>query len=205
MTRLALPLLLSLLACKKSSAPPRDASPPAGADAGAPVDEPEEADVRAGKPTGLGAPDEKPEVATEDLARALVRETVPWSRVVDRATGVVELADGKVTHRCGAALDAALAALALGAAASLDDPAMLYDIACDNVGLAVTIPGVTSHAVCSIASPSGEGFEHDLVFVPDAVRGLRLIGISTTDALTTDDAVRDAFDEALGRHGAKCP
>lgn len=204
MTRLVY-LALALGACKQSSAPPRDPPPGATADAGGPAQEPDEADVRAGKRTGLGSPAEKPEVATEDLARALVRGTLLWSKVVDPEIGVVELAGGKVTHRCGAALDEALAALARGAVASLGDPAMLYDIACDNVGLAVAIPGVTSHAVCSIASPSGEGLEHDLVFVPDAVRGLRLIGISTTDALTTDDAVRDAFDEALGRHGAKCP
>ncbi|MBZ0234998.1 MAG: hypothetical protein K8M05_21905 [Deltaproteobacteria bacterium] len=212
MRRLAFLLLLSLFACKKSAAPATsrggDAGPTAlddGGDATNDNDEPDEADVRAGKRTGLGAPDEKPEVATEDFARGLVRATVPWAKVLDRGAGVVELADGAVTHRCGAALDAALAAFAQRATASLDDPGLLYDVACDNVGLAVTIPGVASHAVCSIASPAGEGLEHDLVFVPDAAKGLRLVGVSTTDALATDDAVRDAFDEALGRYGQRCP
>jgi hypothetical protein len=96
-------------------------------------------------------------------------------------------------------------ALAMGATESLDAPGLVYDVVCDNIGLAVAVPGVTSHAVCSISSPAGDGLEYDLVFVPDAKLGLRLIGVSTADAVTTDDALRDRFDEALGRFGARCP
>jgi hypothetical protein len=108
-------------------------------------------------------------------------------------------------HRCAAALTTTTAAFATSAAAVLDDPGLVYDIVCDNIGLAVAIPGVASHAVCSVSSPAGDGLELDLVFVPDPRLGLRLIGLATTDAVATEDAVRDAFDEALGRHGARCP
>jgi hypothetical protein len=226
MSRAALALALAvacasvaLLACKKpspsgggnGSATARGDGGPATSDGR----DPEEADVRAGKRTGLGAPDETPEVATEPLARALVRRDVPWSRVVDPARGVAELrsipasdqaaADDSVEHRCGAALDQALAAFATGVTATLDAPGLVYDIQCDNIGLSVTIPGVESHAVCTVSSPAGDGLEYDLVFVPDDRLGLRLIGLATAHAVTTPDELRDRFDELLGRYGARCP
>lgn len=185
-----------------------DAGPVAG-------DEPDEAAVRAGKRTGLGAPDERPEVATEPLVRALVRGEAPWAKVVDAGRGVIELrarpatetapADEQVAHRCGAALDQALADLAAGVTGALDAPGLLYDVACDNVGLAVAVPGVTSHAVCSVASPSGGGLEYDLVLVPEPGRGLVLIGVSVADAVATPDELRDRFDAELGRYGRRCP
>lgn len=167
--------------------------------------EPEEADVRAGKRTGLEGPDSKPEVATEDLARGLLRGTVLWPRFIDPAQGVLELTSERVEHRCGEPLEPTILAFREGATAALDDPALVYDVVCDNVGLSVTIAGVTSHAVCSIASPSGSGMEYDMVFVPDAKLGLRLIGLAAADAVTTEDALRDQFDEQLGRLGARCP
>jgi hypothetical protein len=199
----ALVLSLLLVACKKSSPAPQVSATDARASDGNSA-EPEEADVRAGKRTGLGAPDEKPEVATEDLARGLLRGTVSWPRVIDPRLGVLELTT-RVEQRCGDALEAAIVAFREGATAALDDPALVYDVQCDNVGLSVTIPGVTSHAVCSIASPSGSGMEFDMVFVPDTALGLRLIGLSAADAVAADDALRDQFDEALGRLGARCP
>lgn len=211
---LVLVVLAALVACKKKEAPPQTALPGDGGARSGAADGPDgvdEADVRAGKRTGLGRPDEKPEVATEPLARGLVRGEVMWNKVVDRTVGVVELraypatdtrpAQSEVAHRCGAELERAISDFMSSATAALDAPGLV----CDNVGLAVTIAGVTSHAVCSIASPSGDGLELDLVFVPDPKLGLRLIGMSTADALTTEDALRDQFDEQLGRFGARCP
>ncbi|MBE7448346.1 MAG: hypothetical protein HS111_05515 [Kofleriaceae bacterium] len=207
--------------CKRSSSGSGDGSGNAGplagdGDAGPVADgEPDEATVRAGKRTGLGAPDERPEVATEPLVRALVRGEVPWSKVVDPGRGVIELrslpgsddgpAVAEVGHRCGAALDRALAGFAAGVTAALDAPGLLQDVACDNVGLAVTIAGVASHAVCSVSSPAGDGVEHDLVLVPEPGRGLVLVGVSVADALTTAEELRDRFDEELGRYGRRCP
>ena len=206
---------IAVAGCKRK-AKVIDAGPSAVADGGAGGgDEPDEADVRAGKRTGMGAPDELPEVDTEPLARALLRGETPWPRVVDAGQGVVELralpatdsapAEAAVAHRCGAALDQALAAISGSATAALGDPGLVYDVLCDNVGLAVTIAGVASHAVCTVSSPSGEGLEFDLVCVPDARRGLRLIGVATADATDTPDELRDRFDEELGRYGARCP
>jgi hypothetical protein len=137
--------------------------------------------------------------------RALLRKTVPFAKVIDPARGVVVLAGGTVEHRCGVPLEQAVLAFVMGATEKLDHPGLLYDVACDNTGLAVAVPGVTSHAVCSVASPAGDGLEYDLVFVPDPKLGLRLIGLSSADAVTTEDALRDRFDEALGRYGATCP
>jgi hypothetical protein len=208
-----LALVVVLVGCKKPS-PAHDKPSPAP-DAKPADGDPDENDVRAGKRTGLATPDEKPEVATEALARALVRGKVPWSKVVDSSVGLVEMrslpasdtaaAETTVEHRCGAALDTALANFNASAVSVLDAPGLIYDVQCDNVGLAVTIAGVTSHAVCSIASPSEEGTELDMVFVPDPNLGLRLIGISTADATTTEDELRDRFDEELGRFGRHCP
>jgi hypothetical protein len=226
MTRAALlalalaPALASLAGCTKKSPPSPDKQPstydagPVAADAGDP-DFVDENELRAGKRTGLESPDATPEVATEALVRALIRSHAPWTKIVDAGVGLVELtsipaeddrpAVAHVEHRCGAQLEQTLLAFAMGATASLDAPGLVYDIVCDNIGLAVTVPGVTSHAVCSISSPSGDGLEYDLVFVPDPARGLRLIGVSTADAVSTDDALRDRFDEALGRFGKRCP
>jgi hypothetical protein len=171
--------------------------------------EPDENAVRAGKRTGLESPDGKPEVATEPLMRALLAGQVPWTRFVDPASGAVVLRllsdAADVNRRCGAALDEAFAAFATSAAAVLADQALVYDVTCDNVGLAVTIPGVASHAVCTISSPAEGGIDHDLVLVPDPALGLRIIGVATADAALVDDALLDRFDEEMGRYGAKCP
>jgi hypothetical protein len=212
-------VLASLGACKKSKAVPPAATGDAGLATDAALthdpDAIDETGVRAGKRTGLETPDATPEVATEPLVRALIRGQTPWSKVVDRGVGFIELtsipaeddrpAVAHVEHRCGTQLEQTLLAFMMGATESLDAPGLVYDVVCDNIGLAVAVPGITSHAVCSIASPADDGLEYDLVFVPDARLGLRLIGVSTADAVTTDDALRDQFDEALGRFGARCP
>ncbi len=197
-------LLLAIAGCKKTK-PPADAPPPIVVDdAGEEIGEVDENAVRAGKRTGLESQDSKPEVATEPLLRGLMDATVAWARFVDPGTGVVELRGNQVNRRCGAALDQAFADFAGGAKGVLGDPSLIYDVLCDNAGLTVTIPGVTSHAVCTVSSPNEDGMEFDAVFVPDPARGLRLIGLSSADG-SAGDAIRNQFDEEMGRYGARCP
>lgn len=222
----ALALALAALACKSSkpAAPPplvvADAAVavgPDGAPAGdpapdepAPTDAVDEATVRAGKRTGLGAADERPEVAVEEFAQALLTGAQPWARVVDPAVGVVELrtldGDGQVVaatmgRRCGAEADAALARLAKAATAALARTVQGYRLTCDNSGLAEAAPV----ALCSIDADdeqNGQGF--DLVLVPDAVRGLRLVGITLLDATPPPAELADAYDAELGA-ATRCP
>lgn len=178
-------------------------------------DLPDEANVRAGKRTGLESADALPEVATEPLLRALLAGQVPWTRFVDPAVGVVVMrslpagetrpAVAEVVRQCGPALANAFAEYSEAAGQALAAPGMLYDVACDNVGFAVAIPGVVSSAVCSVSSPSDGGLDLDVVFVRDPARGLRITGLGTSDATATDDALLDQFDDEMGRYGAHCP
>jgi hypothetical protein len=195
-------LLLAIAGCKKSKGP-ADAPPPAIALDGEPG-EVDETAIRAGKRTGLEGPDSKPEVATEPLLRALLAGEVPWTRFVDPTAGVVELRGTEVQRRCGADLEQAFATFSAAVTAALADPGLVFDILCDNAGLTVTIAGVTSHAVCTASSPTEDGVEYDVVFVPDAARGLELIGLAAADVSVGDD-VRDRLDEEMGRYGARCP
>lgn len=214
---------LALAACKSKPSPPPSSPPPppaapdaavaAGPDAAA-VDPTalDEDTLRAGKRTGLGAPDERPEVATEDFVAALLGGTQPWPRVVDRKFGVVELraldADRKpitptMARLCGADLDAGLARLAKAAAATLADTGLGYRLTCDNSGLTPGdgIPAAT----CSIEADGDGGQAFDLVFVPDATLGLRLVGVTLLDAVPPPPETADAYDVELGRADARCP
>ena len=178
-------------------------------DLGAGTD-PDEATLRAGKRTGLGGPDEPPEVATEALIEAIVGGTVPWSRFVDPSRGVVELrlpadrgAASPVARRCGAGLTTSLDALtaAMKAAAT---GGLGYALDCDNLGLVVPDPGgAPAAATCSLESPAAGTIIVDLVFVPDAARGLRLVGFSTVpeDA----DAPLPVFEAEMAGADARCP
>lgn len=173
-------------------------------------DGPDEATLRAGKRTGLGGPDEHPEVASEELIEAMVAGTVPWARVIDPARGVVELklpadVSGAVGRRCGAGLTAALDTLTAslkGAAAS----GLGYALDCDNLGLFTVDPsGADRAATCSLESEAGGTLIVDLVFVPDAALGLRLVGMSTvpSDGDSTDGLER--FEAEMARPDARCP
>lgn len=186
--------------------PPPDADvpdPPAGAD---------EPTLRAGKRTGLASPTELPEVATEELVTALLAGAQPWTRVIDRKFGVVELrtlddasqpVPAVMGRLCGAALDPALARLGKVATAALADTALGYQLVCDNSGLAPAtgIPVAT----CAIDADADGALGFDLLFVPDATLGLRLVGITLLDATPPPTTTADAFDEELGRVDARCP
>ena len=184
-----------------------DADAPGGDPGG---DGPDEPTLRAGKRTGLGGPGEKPEVATEDLIEALVAGTVPWTRWIDPAQGVVALklpadADGPVARRCGAGLTAALDALtaAMKAAAA---SGLGYELDCDNLGLfAVDPSGAAPAATCSLESPAAGTTIVDLVFVPDPARGLRLVGLSTLPSDGDSTAGLERFEAEMARPDARCP
>lgn len=224
MHRLAVVVAVAALACK-SSAPKGAPPPPPATDGGSVVvddaaaappegpDEPaisDEPALRAGKRTGLGAADERPEVAVEDFVQALLAGTQPWSRVVDPATGVVELrtldeagqpAAAAMGRRCGADADAALARLAKLSTAALAQTAQGYRLSCDNGGLADT-PSV---ALCSIdADDEDNGLGFDLVFLTDGARGLRLAGVTALSPTPPPTEIADAFDVELGSTG-RCP
>lgn len=211
----------ALAACKKKpAAEPPPPPPPGSADAAVAAPDadlpeppaPDEATLRAGKRTGLGGPDETPEVATEDLARALLSGAAPWSRVVAPGAGLVELrhvehADGTPTDRflgrhCGPAAEEALRRVAAAASAALADAALGYELACDNRGLVGPAP---RSALCSIDGPAEYALGHDLVFVPDPTLGLRLVGVTTIDTGAAIDAEMDAFDLELAKPGPPCP
>lgn len=218
-------LLASLASCKSkpTAAPP----PPAVADAAtttalvdagsadsADPDEPsggDEATLRTGKRTGLGAPDERPEVATEEFVGALLSGAQPWTRVVDPRFGVVELrtldGDSKVVaasmgRQCGAAIEPALARLGKAASTALASTTFGYQLSCDNSGLVT--PGGIAVATCSIDSDADGGYGFDLLLVPDATLGLRLIGITLLDATPPPSDIADSFDVELGRLDARC-
>ncbi len=175
-----------------------------------PGDGPDEPTLRAGKRTGLGGPDERPEVASEALIEALVAGTVPWTRWIDPAQGVVALklpadADGAVARRCGAGLTAATgaltAAMKVAAASGLG-----YELDCDNLGLFAVDPGgAAPAATCSLESPAAGTIIVDLVFVPDPGRGLRLVGLSTLPADGDSTAGLERFEAEMARTDARCP
>lgn len=202
---------LVVAGCKKKDPPPPP--PPAIADAGpsarAPDAEvelpegPDEATLRAGKRTGLGGPDETPEVATEDFVRALVEGKAAWTRVVAPGAGVVELraAEHRMQRRCGAEVDAGLAALASAVSAALGDATRGAALECDNADLAGPPP---QSAICTLDS-GADAAAYDLIFVPDPTLGLRLVGYTLLADGLADDADLDAFDLELARTGKLCP
>lgn len=213
-------IVASLAACKSRKAPSPDKQPPAPDDAataavtpdaaaGPDADEDafDEESLRAGKRTGL-LTGELPEVATEDLARALIDGNVPWDRFVDPALGLVEMRSAPdlgglpVTRRCGDGILLALKQHAAEMTATLAQTRLAYELACDNSGL--VNGGPLPSALCSIDSPGGD-VAHDLVFVPDATRGLRVAGVATSVVGPVDDKVMDELDLALARTGKLCP
>jgi hypothetical protein len=218
----AIGLMLATAGCKDkkattggSGAVVKDAGP-GGRDSGvdgpalSPGDAPDEETLRRGKRTGLGAPDERAEVATEALIEAMVAGAVPWSRWIDPARGVVELrlpadAGGAVARRCGAGLTAALDNLTATMKAAATG-ALGYTLDCDNLGLVVADPGgAPPAATCSLESEAGATVIADLVFVPDGGRGLRLIGVSTVPSDADSTAGLEAFEAEMARADARCP
>jgi hypothetical protein len=217
----ALGLMTATSACKDKPASPGP-SPAVVKDAGSgsgsvvdaavldPGEVPDEDTLRRGKRTGLGAPDEQAEVATEALIEAMVAGTVPWTRWIDPTRGVVELrlpadAAGPVVRRCGAGLTAALDALSAAMKAAATS-GLGYTLDCDNLGLVVADPsGAAPAATCSLESEAGGTVIVDLVFVPDAARGLILVGMSQLPADADATAGLDAFEAEMARDGARCP
>lgn len=173
---------------------------------------PDEETLRQGKRTGLGSPDEKPEVATEGLIRAMLGKTVAWDRFIDPARGVIELTaigsttgQDKLARRCGPEIASLTGFVASTLSGRLDDGALAYELSCDNSGLVVPdAEAVEPYAVCSVESPADDQLVYHLVFVTDPTRGLRLAGVSTIDA-GADPSRLDDFDRLLGDNSGRCP
>ena len=176
---------------------------------------PDEDAVRSGRRTGMAG--DLPEVATEPLIEALLAGRTPWRRFVDPHAGVVELrrtpgddedaaAVDVLVRRCGAAIDTTLAEHAALMLASLGRTELGYELSCANLALALPDPdGAAPHALCSVDSPAAYAVGHDLVFVPDAALGLRLVGVSAVDGAPGADERIDRFGAELARTGPLCP
>lgn len=174
------------------AAPPAAAPPAPAAEPAAPAEGSEDA-LRKGKRTGLGGADEKPEVATEELMAAMVSGKFAASRLIDPAQGFVrlvtlpgggeKLTPDKVTRVCGQKAEKELLDT-LEYLVSEKAKALGFELGCGNQYLAVadaefgktdSKPGrAQKYATCGAGSPSEYGSNYDLIFVPDAERGLRL-------------------------------
>jgi hypothetical protein len=227
MTKLAiLCAVFTVFGCEGKKGIPKEEPPspvaPARADAAAPVDtaaeakgeaelDPDDPDAarRTGKKTGLGAPDDKPEVIVEDLLRALAEGKVPASRFIDPKLGVIErihLPGGSdepapeiKKHRCKDAdkrateyVKAMVKASGSGgdeggmvcnnAFASTDDPEFGADEMGDKPGGVVPM----KHVTCAGGAAEGEyGEIFHVEWVPDAERGFRIAAIVSTETGAT--------------------
>jgi hypothetical protein len=81
-----------------------------------------------------------------------------------------------------------------------------YTLECDNLGLFAPDPdGAQAAAVCSMESAVAGTLIIDLVFVPDASRGLRLVGMSTIPVDADATGALEAFEPEMARAAARCP
>ncbi len=173
---------------------------------------PDEDALRSGKRSGMAG--DVPEVATEPLVTALVEGRMPWARFVDPKLGVVELrrgagddrsADGS-GRRCGAEVEPVLATHAEAITTDLARAELDYQLTCSNLALFFADPdGAAPHAICSFDSSVEYAIGHDLLFVPDSQRGLRLVGITAMPGGDRHDADLDAFSAEIGKTGSLCP
>jgi hypothetical protein len=180
-------------------AAPAKATPAPDAAAATPPSQPppdaEEPDpdlpLRAGKRTGLVA-GETPEVATEELMRALVDGTVDVAGLVDPAIGVL-YQDEDMTRpkrHCGAAAVEAvkkhLVLLGKMLATRIGDPGdeyLLHTLECSNEFLVQEDPEHHArYASCGTGDTVGaeDVPSIDFYLVPDAGRGLRIAGLGHT-------------------------
>ncbi|MBP6845991.1 MAG: hypothetical protein KA201_19690 [Kofleriaceae bacterium] len=211
--------------------PPADAAPiavdapPIAVDAGDP-----EAAARQGKRTGLGTPDEVPEVVVEALVAAIAEGKLPAARFVDPAEGylehiimpgAMEKPDPDVIKRhCGAKAAARFAddarTLLREQAEGTKDPAYVdHELICSNEFLAAADPtfgarpdpaggdtpvGGTPwrYALCRSGGAGEYDANYELLFAPDATRGVRVVGMLTWEggmnpAAVWPDFARDAL------------
>ncbi len=165
----------------------------------------EEAARRKDKKTGLGAPDEKPEVIVEDLLREIASGKVSAKRFVDPKRGVVErisMPGGSDKPspeikkrscndaRATAYIKSMVAAETKGKAdelhqisclnefAAKDDP----DFGSDEMG-ETPAGAVPMKQVTCVAGPGGGEYDEifHVVFVPDAERGFRIAAVVSTE------------------------
>jgi hypothetical protein len=195
---------------------------------------------RKGKKTGLGAADEKPEVATEELIVAIAEGKVDPAQFLDPALGFLEskslpgggekaVPDVDKRH-CGANAAKQATSYAKTYVAERDrwqklDPATppedaAHAIDCSNGFLAAPDPtfgaklddqgnpqGGTSlaYALCSSAGAGEYDAAYDLVFVPDAERGLRLVGVMVWEVGVAEVPWARFFAPEALKTGPQCP
>ncbi len=221
-------VVLLLVGCKKEKKHTPNESPTPTA-SGAPVDaaaaqpspttaatvdagEPDpEVGLRAGKRTGLGAPDEKPEVAVEALIKGIAEGTVAPARLIDPAAGFVktiimpgaEEKEVPEVHKrlCGKAAENELVALAKNLVAQeAEDPShMDHVIACSNNFLASPDPEFglledsgdpktdrparpLAYALCRSDAAGEYDANIELFLLPDPERGLHVAGALTWES-----------------------
>lgn len=163
-------------------------------------------EFRKGKKTGLGGPDEKPEVITEDLIRKLGTGGMPVARFIDPKLGVhqrIVMPGGAekpvpsvIKDHCGDAEKVVAAYLKAmvdrETRGKADDDGQ---ISCSNEfatkpdpdfgkddGAEPEIPGVPLQNVTCGSSGAGEYDElRNVIWVPDATRGFRIAAIVSTE------------------------
>lgn len=201
---------------------------PVALDAGDP-----EAARRQGKRSGLGAPDELPEVVVEALIAAIAEGEVPATRFIDPAEGYLEHtimpgamdeAEPDVIKRhCGAPAAARLRddakTLMREQAEGAKDPAYVdHALGCDNEFIAVADPefgarpapdggamiGGTpwKYALCRSGGAAEYDANYELLFAPDATRGVRVVGMLTWEGGMNPAAVWPAFAKDALKVGA---
>lgn len=209
-----------------AAAPPIDAAPPP-IDAGDP-----EAALRQGKRTGLGSPAEMPEVVVEALIAGIAEGKIPAARFVDPNEGYLEhtimpgamdkAVPDVIKRHCGAKAatqfqaDATL--LLREQAAGKKDPAYVdHELICSNEFMAVadpmfgaagdaTGPQVAGtpwkYALCRSDGAAEYDANYELLFAPDPVRGVRVVGMLTWEGGMNPDMVWPAFAKDALKVGA---
>jgi hypothetical protein len=212
-------LALVLAACHKDappvpSAPAAPVAPKAPLDApvaldaavaptAGPVDGPSEAELRKGKRTGLSAADEKPEVLTEELVRAMASGKVDVARFIDPKRPPVDASS--VSTPCDDPKDEGCAykphGLGKGYLAAMVKVGSNEDerrLTCDNRFAATPDPAwgardrfgeiedgakatPARYLTCSVFGGGEWAESFHVLFVPDEKRGLRMVAQVSQD------------------------
>jgi len=191
----------------------------------------DEAALRKGKPTGLGAPDELPEVATEDLIRALAAGKIAPARLIDPAAGIAETIimpgggdkpEPEIhRRRCGKQADKLLLQVAKAMARREADGKADGDhaIECSNSFLAAPDPDFGKweiddakrarparplrHASCGASAAVEYDSIFDLILVPDGQGKLHVAAILEWESGMNPEGPYASLADDLAKPGCK--